>query len=192
MSKTKIYYKDPLAYYTISNYLKDYIDKDTLVVCIGTDRCIGDCLGPLVGTFLKNSSFPLPVYGTIDNPIHALNIDSKLSEIYALHPNCTIIGVDACLGDISSIGELQARNYPIHPGKGVGKTLPKVGDVSLIGIVDSSDDSELFTNRNIRLSLVMEIANVLSRSLVHSYYLYSLASEDSNPSPIKDNPINSF
>ncbi len=184
MSKTKTHYKDPLAYYTISNFLKDYIDKNTLVVCIGTDRCIGDCLGPLVGTFLKNSSFPLPVYGTIDNPIHALNIDIKLSEIYALHPNCTIIGVDACLGAVSNIGELQARNYPIHPGKGVGKTLPKVGNVSLIGIVDSSDDSELFTNRNIRLSLVMDIANVLSRSLLHSYYLYSLTTEENNSSTV--------
>lgn len=184
MNKTKTHYKDPLAYYTISNFLKDYIDKNTLIVCIGTDRCIGDCLGPLVGTFLENSSFPLPVYGTINNPIHALNIDSKLSEINALHPNCTIIGVDACLGDISSIGELQARNYPIHPGKGVGKNLPKVGNVSLIGIVDSSDDSELFTNRNIRLSLVMDIANVLCRSLLHSYYLYSLTVEEDNLSTV--------
>ncbi|MBZ9685078.1 spore protease YyaC [Clostridium estertheticum] len=184
MSKAKTHYKDPLAYYTISNFLKDYIDKNTLVVCIGTDRCIGDCLGPLVGTFLKDSSFPLPVYGTIDNPIHALNIDSKLAKINALHPNCTIIGVDACLGDISNIGEIQARNYPIHPGKGVGKTLPKVGNVSLIGIVDSSDDSELFTNRNIRLSLVMEIASVLSRSLLHSYYLYSLSNEEKNLDPV--------
>ncbi|MCB2354813.1 spore protease YyaC [Clostridium estertheticum] len=184
MSKAKTHYKDPLAYYTISNFLKDYIDKNTLVVCIGTDRCIGDCLGPLVGTFLKNSCFPLPVYGTIDNPIHALNIDSKLSEINAKHPNCTIIGVDACLGDIANIGEIQARNYPIHPGKGVGKNLPKVGNVSLVGIVDSSNDSELFTNRNIRLSLVMEIANVLSRSLIHSYYLYSLTTDQNNLIPI--------
>ena len=62
-----------------------------------------------------------------------------------MHPNSNIIGVDACLGDTENIGEIQARNYPIHPGKGVGKTLPKVGDVSIIGIVDSSDNSELFT-----------------------------------------------
>ena len=184
MSKAKTHYKVPLAYYTIAEYLKNYIDDNTLIVCIGTDRCIGDCLGPLVGTFLKDSSFPLPVYGTIDNPIHALNIDSKLAKINNLHPHSTIIGVDACLGDVLNIGEIQARNYPIHPGKGVGKTLPKVGNVSLIGIVDSSDDSELFTNRNIRLSLVMEMASVLSRSLLHSYYLYSLTKEENNSSPI--------
>ena len=41
------------------------------------------------------------------------------------------------LGDINSIGEIHIRNYAIHPGKGVGKSFPDVGDTSIIGIVDS-------------------------------------------------------
>ena len=52
--------------------------------------------------------------------------------------------------------------YPIHPGKGVGKSLPDVGRASLIGIVDSSDSSELFTNRNIRLDLIMNLSKVIT------------------------------
>ena len=75
MNKIKTYYKNYLAYYEISNFLKNHIDEKTIIVCIGTDKCIGDCLGPLVGTLLREKFFPLKVYGTNDSPIHALNHD---------------------------------------------------------------------------------------------------------------------
>lgn len=171
LKKVKKYYKNPLCYYDLAYFIKDYINQNTVVVCIGTDRCIGDCLGPLVGTMLKKSGFPFPVYGTISEPIHALNIDKRLEEIKKLHFNSTIIGVDACLGEENNIGEIQARDYPIHPGKGVGKLLPNVGEASVIGIVDSNNSDEIFTNRNIRLDLIMGMARVISQAFVHSYFL---------------------
>lgn len=173
MTRVKTHYNSPLAYYNLANFIKDYLDENTIIICIGTDRCIGDSLGPLVGTFLKEKQFPLPVYGTISEPIHALNLESKLSQIKTKHPDAKIIGIDACLGPFSSIGEIQARDFPINPGKGVGKQLPQVGDISIIGIVDSSEDTELFTNRNIRLNLIMQLSKVVTRALIHSYYLVS-------------------
>lgn len=174
MNKIKVHYLDNLAYYQLAYFLKDYIDNNSMIVCIGTDRCIGDCLGPLIGTFLKDKNFPLPVYGTISEPIHALNIDRKLEDIKKQNPYRNIIGIDACLGDNDNIGEIQVRDYPIHPGKGVGKSLPEVGHASIIGIIDSSDNSELFTNRNIRLDLIMNMAKVITDTILHSYYLYSI------------------
>ncbi len=156
MSKVKIHYKDSLGYYTLSNFLKDELNANTIIVCIGTDRCIGDCLGPLIGSMLEEKFFPLPVYGTIANPIHALNLDSKLSDIKLKHPDSKIIGIDACLGPPNKIGQIQVRDYPINPGKGVGKSLSPVGDISIIGIVDSSDIDEPFTSRNIRLNLILD------------------------------------
>jgi putative sporulation protein YyaC len=172
LNRIKANFKNPLAYYELAFFLKDYINKDTIIVCIGTDRCIGDCLGPLVGTLLKSKNFPLPVYGTVSDPIHALNIDKKLNEIKLLHPHNNIIGIDACLGDSDSIGEIQARDYPVHPGKGVGKSLPNVGETSIIGIVDSNDNDEIFNSNNIRLSLVLSMSKVITHALIHSYYLY--------------------
>jgi len=143
-------------------------------MCIGTDRCIGDCLGPLVGTFLKENSFPLPVFGTINKPIHALNISENIKKIRTKYKDYKIIGIDACLGDTDSIGEIEVRDFPIHPGKGVGKSLPHIGEISIIGIIDSSENNELFSNRNIRLNLVMNISKVITHAIIHSYYLYSL------------------
>lgn len=179
MIKRKINYKSNLAYYEIAEFIRKYITSDTIIVCIGTDKCVGDCLGPLVGTLLEESSFPLPVYGTLSSPIHALNIDKRLAEIKKFHPQGQIIGIDACLGDTNSIGEIHTRDYPIHPGKGVGKSLPDVGIASIIGIVDSSDNAEFFTARSIRLHLVFEMAKVIKYGLTHAYYLNMILNKQS-------------
>jgi len=159
--------------YTLSHDLEKYINSNTIIVCIGTDKCIGDCLGPLVGTILMENFFPLPVYGTLSEPIHALNIDERLTEIQKLHPAAHIIGIDAWLGNQEDIGEIRIRDYAIHPGKGVGKELPEVGIASVIGIVDSSENSDLFFSRSIRLSFIMDMAKVISKSFMDAYNLTS-------------------
>lgn len=169
--KKKIHYKSALSYYEIAEGIRDFINDDTIIVCIGTDKCIGDCLGPLVGTILEDNLFPLPIYGTVTTPIHALNIDKRLEEINKVHPNACIIGIDACLGENKSIGEIHTRDYAIHPGKGVGKSLPDVGMASIIGIVDASDNYDFFSSRSIRLSLVLDMAKVISKGILHAYYL---------------------
>lgn len=158
-------------YYNLILQVKKYISKDTVIVCIGTDKCIGDCLGPLVGSILTENFFPLPIYGTLALPIHALNIDERLCEIYSNHPNASIIGVDACLGNEEDIGTIRIRNYAIRPGKGVGKKLPEVGVASVIGIVDSSENAEFFFTRSIRLSFIMKMAKTISRIFIESYNL---------------------
>ena len=167
--KSTIYYKSLTAHTRLSKYLKKHLAENTIIVCIGTDKCIGDCLGPLIGTFLQEKNFNLPVYGTIKDPIHALNLKNKLEEIHLFHPNSYVIGIDACLGDMESIGEIHVRDYPIRPGKGVGKTLPNVGDLSIIGIVDSSKNLDIFTSANIRLNFIFEMAHVISASLIEAF-----------------------
>ena len=169
LQKLKINYNSDSASLEIAEFLKKYIKSQTIIVCIGTDKCIGDCLGPLVGTLLKENNFSIPIYGTLANPIHALNLEKSILEIKNKYPNFTILGIDACLGDANSIGEVHVRDFPIHPGKGVGKMLPDVGDISIIGIIDSSDNSEFFTSRSIRLNLIFEMAKVISNGIMQSY-----------------------
>ncbi|MGL5616922.1 MAG: spore protease YyaC [Sarcina sp.] len=171
MPKLKVRYDDPLAYYQLASFIKDYIIEDTIIVCIGTDKCIGDCLGPLVGFLLKEKNFPLKVYGYLEKPIHALNLDKELKHIKEENPAALVIALDACLGDSNDIGVVCCRTEPLRPGKGVGKVLPSVGDLSIVGIIDSSDRSDLFSTRGIRLNLVMEIAQIITTSLIEAYSL---------------------
>ena len=129
---------------------------------------IGDALGPLVGTMLKNSDFKYPVYGTLDNPIHALNIYESIDQIKERHPNSEFLAIDACLGSINNIGNIQIRKGPILPGKGVGKKLPQIGSHSIVGIVDKVDENNRFSFNNVRLNFISELAEAIALAILLS------------------------
>ena len=85
-----------------------------------------------------------------------------MASIQAQHPKAFFIAVDACLGDEHSIGHIHLKRGPVFPGKGVGKRLPGVGDLSIIGIVDKIGNGDCFAIHNIRLSLVMKMSRVIA------------------------------
>lgn len=166
MYLVKTNYKEENVIQNLSEVLKNIIKENTIIVCIGTDRAIGDALGPLVGTMLKNSDFKYPVYGTLDKPIHALNIFESLEYIKNKYPNGNFLAIDACLGSKDNIGNIQIREGPILPGKGVGKKLPEIGNYSIVGIVDKIDENNKFSFNNIRLSFVVELAEIIALSTI--------------------------
>ena len=43
--------------------------------------------------------------------------------------------------------------------------------MSIIAIVDSSENIDLFTSRPIRLSFILDMSKVIVDSLIHAYYL---------------------
>jgi putative sporulation protein YyaC len=162
----RVNYNDIDAIQTICEYLMKFINNKTLIMCIGTDKCIGDCLAPLVGTLLTKNSFPHPVIGTLDNPVHAINIEAIIKRTLTEYPEHFIIAIDACIGFEEYIGDIQLKLSPVYPGKGVGKSLPHVGDISIVGVVDTFDNSDLFSIRNIRLSFIMNMAEIIANSLI--------------------------
>ncbi|ASW44047.1 MAG: spore protease YyaC, partial [Clostridiales bacterium] len=178
--KSKFLYNSFNSHIEMAKLIKNFIKKNTIIVCIGTDKCIIDCLGPLVGTILKEKNIELPVYGTIQNPIHAANLKSKLREIMKIHPNSFIIGIDACLGEPEAIGEIHVRDYPIHPGKGVGKILPEVGNVSIVGIIDSNEHSNFIHIHTVRLNFVFEMAYVISNAILEAYNNFNKENKKQN------------
>ncbi|MFC0186666.1 spore protease YyaC [Fictibacillus aquaticus] len=142
------------------------IPQTVVVVCIGTDRSTGDALGPLIGSKLKaKDSFPFFVYGTLDEPVHAVNLEEKLAFIKKEHPGAFVIGIDACLGRLNHVGMISLGEGPVKPGAGVNKQLPPVGDIHITGIVNVSGFMEYFVLQNTRLSIVMRMADLISDSL---------------------------
>lgn len=164
----RVNYLESSSVNNLASCLSRFMKVNTIVICIGTDKCIGDCLGPLVGTFLTRNSFPYPVIGTLERPAHAINLDYILKDIKMKYKDPFIIAIDACLGYDNCIGDIQVKSGPVHPGKGVGKTLPHVGDISIVGVVDTIDNSDLFSIKNIRLNFIMNMADIISQGLLQA------------------------
>lgn len=137
--------------------------REYIVLCIGTDRSTGDALGPLTGTYLmEKKPRHLAIYGTLSNPVHAINLGEYINLINAQHRKPYIIAVDASLGKISSVGSLILEEGPLKPGAAVNKSLPAIGDIHIIGVVNISGFLEYSILQNTRLSTVVEMAKSIA------------------------------
>ena len=142
--------------------------KGIIIVCIGTDRSTGDCLGPLLGYKLKEiENSRIKVFGTLKHPVHALNLDYYLEEIKNEFRNWIIIAVDASVGISDHVGLVTISQGPLSPGAGVGKDISTVGDISITGIVTSSRSPENLMG--VRLSIIMDMVEFLYSSMEYLF-----------------------
>lgn len=146
--------------------LVDIYDLETVIVNIGTDRAVGDSLGPLVGSFLEVKGYDGIIYGTLEKPCHALNLYEFHEKIENEHKDNNIIAIDACVGVKERIGKIVVRyDTPISPGLGVGKKLPVMGNHSIIGIIGEAGGGMAAFN-NVRLSFIIEMADLISDVII--------------------------
>lgn len=136
-------------------------------VCIGSDRVTGDSLGPLIGTTLYHSTnFSFPVYGTLQHPVHALNLTDSMRTIKYRHPDCPIVAIDASLGTRRHQQYITISKGSLLPGAGVSKTLPEVGDISITGIININGRYSQSILQNTRLATVMTLANSICQGIL--------------------------
>lgn len=149
--------------------------QEIILVCIGTDRVTGDCLGPLVGHKLKRV---LPkkytLYGSLSHPVHALNLEDTIHLIRKRHQNPFFIVVDASLGDMNRIGYVTLSNSTLRPGRGVQKDLPAIGHISITGIVNLASEFSASTIQTTRLHTVMQLADYIYQGILSELHYLCL------------------
>lgn len=178
-SEFKLNINQPTAMYDIAIHLRGIMQEATttndslVVLCIGTDRSTGDSLGPLTGTKLRSfNSYP-HIYGTLDEPIHATNLNATVKSIQKNIPHPFIIAVDACLGRTESVGCVSLGRGPLKPGAAVHKDLPSVGDAYITGIVNVSGFMEHLVLQSTRLNLVMKMADTIAHAISYGLRTYT-------------------
>lgn len=168
----------PNSYIEIGDFLYERLfdiyksDREIIFLCIGTDRCTGDSLGPLIGYKLKTyfkdiSKNNIYIYGSLETPVHSKNLVEIINRIKINFKNPYIVAIDSCLGKINNIGKVFVDNNPILPGAAVNKKLPPIGDLSITGIVNISGSYEFLILQNTRLYTVMSLADCISKGIIH-------------------------
>jgi putative sporulation protein YyaC len=139
--------------------------REIIIVCVGTDRSTGDSFGPIVGSKLYAVT-GATVYGTLDEPVHAINLAATLDYIRKAHRgNPFVLAIDACLGKFDHVGQIIVERGPLRPGAGVKKTLPEFGDFTITGVVNVSGFMEYFVLQNTRLGIVMKMSEIVVEAL---------------------------
>lgn len=138
------------------------IRRPPVVLCIGSDRVTGDCIGPLVGHMLSSRLPNCIVLGTLDEPVTALNLCDAVLRIKRSYAGRKVIAVDSCIGESGELGIVRVRKGSLRPGLACGKSLPKVGDVSITATVATGSADNLYS---VRLGLVYSLAAEIAETI---------------------------
>ncbi len=151
----------------MSRQLYKLLDKKPVFMCIGTEKVCSDSLGPLVGQLLNdNMRQPAFVYGIQGYNITAENVERCHKFIKQLHPDSTLVVVDAGVGDSSQVGCIQLTDGNIIPGAATEKKLVAVGDVSLIGIVSERNMADFYCESADKNRLVFKTAQKIAEIIL--------------------------
>ena len=144
-------------------------DYTPVILCIGSDLSVGDSLGPVTGTKLKEKLKGLNcyVYGTLSKPITAHEVRYMNEFLKFTHPNCPVIAVDAAVGLAGDIGLIKIARKGIKPGSGANKKLQKVGDVSVMGIVAERSVFNYSLFSATRLNIIYKMAEIISEGIAN-------------------------
>jgi putative sporulation protein YyaC len=149
-----------------------------IFVCIGSDLVLGDSLGPLIGTLLRKKQLSSYIYGTLNFPITAKEVDYAGKYLKQMHPNSIPIAIDAAVGSSEDVGLIRVADNGLKPGLGVDKNLQLIGDISIIAVVASKS----LQNQNLfnltRLNLVYKMAEQIADG-IEKYINYITAKNKS-------------
>lgn len=108
-------------------------DKPILLFCVGAPRANGDCYGPVLGSLLRGhvNRHRVSIMGTMEKPIHALNLTKKIAEAKRRYSNHVVVAIDAA-ATRGKVGQIAFGEGMLVPGAGCGKLLDPVGDYYLM------------------------------------------------------------
>lgn len=140
--------------------------RGVVFLCIGTDRSTGDSLGPLIGYKLRQMRVSgATVFGTLERPVHAMNLEDYAAVLRSCYRDDLIVAVDASVGSREHVGYVTLGRGALKPGLGVSKELRAVGDIFITGIVGSCGNYDPLMLQSVRLSIVMQMADCISRGI---------------------------
>ncbi|HIT05232.1 MAG TPA: spore protease YyaC [Candidatus Scybalocola faecipullorum] len=164
--------KESQAHQSFCEYFSEVLTKKIITaasplvfLCIGTPLIAGDTLGPQTGSRLVKKGIP-NVFGTMENPVHAENIEFYRKVIKAVYHRPAIIAIDAAIGSKSQEGFITLRNGALKPGSGLGKRIPPIGNIEITGIFENIEkDASWHLSKNLSRIISDGIEDFIMNSL---------------------------
>ena len=139
-----------------------YVENDysnLVFLCIGTNKIIGDSVGPIVGNYLKKlQNEYLQIYGTLDDTINFINAKDVIEGIYQNLENPYLITIDAALSNSNNKGDIVLSEGYIKIGKALQKSICFYSDINIKCIVGKS---YLEKEKNIKELEKVSLAEIL-------------------------------
>lgn len=155
----------------IQKYNKPF--SQVVFLCVGTDKVIGDSIGPLVGSKLQElfrnyNIFNINIYGSLKDNVNYINIQNIMNKINKHHKDACIIVIDSALSRKGNIGKIFVSNKATVLGKGLNKNKVEVGDISIKAVVAKDFVLPKYNFKNlqdIHLGLILNLSETVANGI---------------------------
>ena len=149
-------------------YLKDNY-SNLVFLCIGTNKIVGDSVGPIIGNKLKNMENKyMQIYGTLDNTLNFINAKEIIENIYNNFSNPYLITIDAALSNANNKGDIVLGKGYIKLGKALQKSICFYSNVNIkcvVGRAYSEKDRNLRELKKVSLKETEKMAEIVSNGI---------------------------
>lgn len=155
--------------------LKKKIDEEEvsklIFLCIGTDRVIGDCFGPVVGYNLKNllkNKNNIEIIGDLENIVCRNNLISTISKINKYKEDSLLIAIDSAVASSKQIGNILVSNDKMNIGNSIHQKNIYLGDISIKGVVTKNTKNANYNFKllqNVPLKEIMKMSECVSKGI---------------------------
>lgn len=130
--------KKQLEQFDIQNQFSEIV-----FLCIGTNKIIGDMIGPMVGERLKKQAKQLKkyfrketiIYGNMEHTLNLKNAGQVIPFLKYQYDKPFIITIDTALGNESTIEKILISSGEIEIGKALKKGIKYKSHVNIKGVV---------------------------------------------------------
>lgn len=111
--------------------------SEVVILCIGTNKLIGDSIGPVVGQKLKEEKMKetVYIYGDMNETINFKNAKEKIENIFKTYQKPFIITIDSALGTKTMVSKIVVNKGIVRLGKSLGRSICYPSHIIIKGVV---------------------------------------------------------
>lgn len=130
---------------TLKKEMKRHLKDNRVLLCVGSNKCVGDSLGPLVGEILSRQlkEKNIEIIGNMKKCVDYCNIPDITEEIHQKYTHPYIITIDAALAKKEYIGRVVTIHEKLVLGSALGKENYQIGNIGIKGIVAEKKETLL-------------------------------------------------
>ena len=141
-----------------------------IFLCIGTEKIIGDSVGPIIGSNLKKlENEYIKVYGTCGKNLDFSNAKNIIEQVYKKYSNPFIITIDAALSKEKRTGEIYIGEGFMKIGTALEKSITFYSNINIKCVVGKYNSLNQKENVNILNNVIKEkvysLAEIVSQGI---------------------------
>lgn len=138
--------------------------SEIILLCIGTNQLIGDCIGPMVGELLNQETKKenIIIYGNMIETINFKNARKTIEYILKKYKKPFIITVDSALGTEKMIKRIVVSRGMIKIGKSLGRSISYYSHINIKGVVGENKNTvfeNIQTLKTVKPEIIVELSN---------------------------------